>query len=79
MLVLSRRVGETLRLGPDITVTVVGVKGGQIRIGINAPKSLVVHREELYQRLRRETVAATVQLQDSYRALDRHKPRSPGE
>ena len=78
MLVLSRRVGETLRLGPDITVTVV-VKGSQIRIGINAPKSLVVHREELYQRLRRETVAATVQLQDSYRALDRHKPRSPGE
>jgi len=53
--------GETLRLGPDITVTVVGVKGGQVRIGINAPRSLFVHREELYQRLQREPVAGVTQ------------------
>jgi carbon storage regulator len=58
VLVLTRRMGETLRLGPDITVTVVGVKGGQVRIGINAPRSLIVHREELYQRLQREPAAA---------------------
>lgn len=58
MLILSRRIGETLRLGPDITVTVVSMKGSQVRIGIEAPRSLIVHREELYQRLRREAAVA---------------------
>ena len=52
MLILSRRIGETLMIGSDITVTVVGVKGGYIRIGINAPASVPVHREELYERIR---------------------------
>jgi carbon storage regulator len=55
VLILSRRVGEALRLGPHITVTVVGLKGSQVRIGIEAPRGLIVHREELYQRLCRET------------------------
>lgn len=51
MLILTRRVGETLMIGDDVTVTVLGVKGSQIRIGVNAPKSVAVHREEIYERI----------------------------
>ena len=54
MLILTRRVGETLMVGDDVTVTVLGVKGNQVRIGINAPKDVAVHREEIYQRIRQE-------------------------
>jgi carbon storage regulator len=55
MLILVRRVGETLMIGHDITVTILGVKGGQVRLGINAPKNVAVHREEIYDRIRRES------------------------
>ena len=51
MLVLTRRVGETLMIGNEVTVTVLGVQGGQVRIGINAPKEISVHREEVYMRI----------------------------
>lgn len=54
MLILTRRVGETLMIGSDVTVTVLGVKGNQVRIGINAPKSVAVHREEIYERIKQE-------------------------
>lgn len=54
MLILTRRVGETLMIGNDVTVTVLGVKGNQVRIGINAPKNVAVHREEIYERIKRE-------------------------
>lgn len=54
MLILTRRVGETLMVGDDVTVTVLGVKGNQVRIGVNAPKEVAVHREEIYERIKRE-------------------------
>lgn len=54
MLILTRRVGETLMIGDEVTVTVLGVKGNQVRIGVNAPKSVSVHREEIYERIRQE-------------------------
>lgn len=56
MLILTRRVGETLMVGDDVTVTVLGVKGNQVRIGVNAPKDVAVHREEIYDRIRKENL-----------------------
>jgi carbon storage regulator len=63
MLILTRRVGETVMIGNEVTVTVLGVKGNQVRIGVNAPKDVAVHREEIYERIRRE---------------EDHEGRSPG-
>ena len=54
MLILTRRVGETVMIGNDVTVTILGVKGNQVRVGINAPKNVAVHREEIYERIKRE-------------------------
>jgi carbon storage regulator len=59
MLILTRRVGETLMIGDSVTVTVLGVKGNQVRIGITAPKDVALHREELFQRIGKDALNAT--------------------
>jgi carbon storage regulator len=57
MLILTRRAGETVMIGDDVTITVLGVKGNQVRIGINAPKDVAVHREEIFERIKSEQAA----------------------
>jgi carbon storage regulator len=59
MLILTRRVGETLMIGDQVTVTVLGVKGNQVRLGVNAPRDVAVHREEIYERIKREHAGTT--------------------
>ncbi|MCW8924366.1 MAG: carbon storage regulator CsrA [Gammaproteobacteria bacterium] len=65
MLILTRRVGETLMIGDDVTVTVLGVKGNQVRIGINAPKDVSVHREEIYERIKAEQAGGNIGNDDN--------------
>lgn len=65
MLILTRRVSETLMIGDEVTVTVLGVKGNQVRLGINAPKNVAVHREEIYQRIRAEQEGTPAPTADS--------------
>jgi carbon storage regulator len=60
MLILTRRIGETLNIGDNVQVTVLGIKGNQVRIGVNAPKDIPVHREEIYERIKKEKEAGIV-------------------
>jgi carbon storage regulator len=61
MLILTRRVGESLKIGEEVTVTVLGIKGNQVRVGIAAPKSVAVHREEIFEKIKSEQTAPPVE------------------
>jgi carbon storage regulator len=67
MLILTRRIGETLMIGDEVTVTVLGVKGNQVRLGVNAPKDVAVHREEIYDKIKQQN---STQDNDSGRPQD---------
>ncbi|KPJ90265.1 MAG: carbon storage regulator [Gammaproteobacteria bacterium SG8_11] len=68
MLILTRRVGESLIIGDDVTVTVLGVKGNQVRIGVDAPKHVSVHREEIYERIQKEKQGESTEQQPTDQA-----------
>ncbi|MGE3920351.1 MAG: carbon storage regulator CsrA [Gammaproteobacteria bacterium] len=66
MLILTRRVGETLIIGDDVNITVLGIKGNQVRLGVNAPKTVSVHREEIYQRIQQEKTRPTKETEATH-------------
>lgn len=76
MLILTRRTGETIMIGNDCTVTVLGVKGNQVRVGVNAPKEVPVHREEIYERIQHEQQEAAASL-SRQQAANTQTPSAP--
>lgn len=75
MLILTRKVGETIKIGDNIEVTVLGVKGNQVRVGVNAPREVPVHREEVYEKVKRET-GGQVGVGGKLRSAPASAPRS---
>lgn len=70
MLILTRRVGEAVMIGDEVTVTILGVKGNQVRLGINAPKTVAVHREEIFDRIKNEKSGAGMHAQEHVAAAE---------
>ena len=70
MLILTRRIGETLMVGDEVSITVLGVKGNQVRIGVDAPKEIAVHREEIWQRIQNEKQSNTETEPNGNKAID---------
>jgi carbon storage regulator len=78
MLVLTRRPGESIVVGQDIVVTVIEIKGGQVRIGIDAPRDIDVYREEIYEQVRQENIAAVANADEIRRAVQDEPRRDSG-
>jgi carbon storage regulator len=74
MLVLTRKPGEAIVIGNDIVVTVVEARSGQVRVGIDAPRHIAVHRHEIYEQVRRENLAAIADAKDAVGLIRRHVP-----
>jgi carbon storage regulator len=79
MLVLTRRPGESIVVGQDIVITVIEIKGGQVRIGVDAPREVDVYREEIYEQVRQENIAAVANADEIRRAVQDQKRRDPAD